>query len=83
MNRVVPWAALVVLVVLIEPVYPKAGNGRPPMPLERMLRIYFLQQWFNLSDPVRSGQFRTVAPTDPDLFGGLPSKRLMDSLTVL
>ena len=36
---------------LIEPHYPKAGNGRPPVGLERMLRIYFLQQWFNLSDP--------------------------------
>jgi hypothetical protein len=37
--------------VLIEPVYPKPGNGRPPVGVERMLRIYFLQQWFNLSDP--------------------------------
>jgi IS5 family transposase len=36
---------------LIEPYYPKAGNGRQPLGLEKMLRIYFLQQWFNLSDP--------------------------------
>ena len=36
----------------IEPLYPKAeGKGRPPVGVERMLRIYFLQQWFNLSDP--------------------------------
>jgi transposase, IS5 family len=48
MERVVPWPALC---GLIEPVYPKAGNGRPPVGVERMLRIYFLQQWFNLSDP--------------------------------
>jgi IS5 family transposase len=48
MDRVVPWAALC---ALIEPVYPKVGNGRPPIGLERMLRIYFLQNWFNLSDP--------------------------------
>lgn len=48
MNRVVPWKELC---ALIEPVYPKAGNGRPPVGLERMLRIYFLQNWFNLSDP--------------------------------
>jgi IS5 family transposase len=48
MERVVAWAELV---ALIEPHYPKAGNGRPPVGLERMLRIYFLQQWFNLSDP--------------------------------
>ena len=48
MERVVPWSALC---GLIEPVYPKPGNGRPPVGVERMLRIYFLQQWFNLSDP--------------------------------
>jgi len=48
MERVVPWAALC---RLIEPVYPKPGNGRPPVGLERMLRLYLLQQWFNLSDP--------------------------------
>lgn len=48
MDKVVPWARLC---ALIAPHYPKAGNGRPPIALERMLRIYFLQQWFNLSDP--------------------------------
>jgi IS5 family transposase len=48
MERVVPWSALC---GLIEPYYPEPGNGRPPMGIERMLRIYFLQQWFNLSDP--------------------------------
>lgn len=48
MEQVVPWRRLC---ELIEPVYPKAGNGRPPIGVERMLRIYFLQHWFNLSDP--------------------------------
>ena len=48
MERVVPWRELC---ALIEPFYPKPGNGRRPIGLERMLRIYFLQQWFNLSDP--------------------------------
>lgn len=48
MDQVVPWARLI---KLIEPHYPKAGNGRQPMALPTMLRIYFLQQWFNLSDP--------------------------------
>jgi IS5 family transposase len=48
MDQVVPWARLV---KRIERHYPKAGNGRAPMPLETMLRIYFIQQWFNLSDP--------------------------------
>lgn len=48
MEVVVPWCDLC---AEIEPFYPKAGNGRPPVGLERMLRIYFLQQWFNLADP--------------------------------
>src|SRR6266705_5204450 len=48
MDQVVPWSTLC---ALIEPHYPQAGNGRPPVGVERMLRIYFLQQWFNLSDP--------------------------------
>ncbi len=48
MEQVVPWRELC---ALIEPFYPKAVSGRPPKPLEQMLRIYFLQHWFNLSDP--------------------------------
>src|SRR5258708_23092052 len=48
MDAVIPWPRLV---RLIEPHYPKAGRGRQPLGLEKMLRIYFLQQWFNLSDP--------------------------------
>jgi transposase, IS5 family len=37
---------------LIEPRYPKTGNGRPPVGVERVLRIYFLQQWFGGTGPV-------------------------------
>ena len=48
MEIVVPWAALS---ALIEPHYPSGERGRPPIGIEKMLRIYFLQQWFNLSDP--------------------------------
>jgi IS5 family transposase len=48
MNAIVPWKRLC---ALITPHYPTGEGGRPPIPLERMLRIYFLQQWFNLSDP--------------------------------
>ena len=50
MEQVVPWRRLC---ALIEPHYPKGSpaGGRPPLPLERMLRIYCLQQWYNLSDP--------------------------------
>ena len=47
MQEIVPWSQLC---AVIEPHYPKAGNGRPPIGLERMLRMYFVQQWFNLAD---------------------------------
>ena len=47
MNAIVPWAELC---AVIEPHYPKAGNGRRPIGLERMLRIHLLQHWFNLAD---------------------------------
>ena len=48
MEQIVPWKELC---ALLEPFYPKEGKGRPPIGLERMLRIHFLQNWFNLSDP--------------------------------
>lgn len=48
MEQVVSWSGLL---ALIEPHYPKAGGGRKPYPLETMLRIDLLQNWFSLSDP--------------------------------
>ncbi|OGA69019.1 MAG: transposase [Betaproteobacteria bacterium RIFCSPLOWO2_12_FULL_67_28] len=50
MEATMPWSRLC---ALIEPHYPKGSpaGGRPPLPLERMFRIYCLQQWYNLSDP--------------------------------
>jgi len=48
MQQVVPWSDLE---SLVAPHYPKAGNGRRPVGLGIMLRTYFVQQWFNLSDP--------------------------------
>ena len=50
MDRIIPWTELA---AAVEKVYPKGSEagGRPPIPLERMLRVYFLQLWFNLSDP--------------------------------
>jgi IS5 family transposase len=48
MERIVPWSGLL---ALVRPHYAKAGNGRRPVGLEIMLRVYFVQQWFNLSDP--------------------------------
>jgi IS5 family transposase len=48
MEAIVPWS---LLVKPIKRVYPQGHTGRPPIPLESMLRIYFLQQWYGLSDP--------------------------------
>ena len=47
LERVVPWARLV---ALITPFYPRGERGRPPMGVEKMLRVYFLQQWYALAD---------------------------------
>ena len=47
MERVVPWARLC---AVIQPHYPQGRRGRPPIGIERMLRIYFLQQWYALAD---------------------------------
>jgi len=61
MDRTIPWAELS---AAVEKVYPKGSDagGRPPIPLERMLRIYFLQLWFNLSDPaVEEALYDSVA----------------------
>ena len=54
MDTVVPWAALV---ELIAPYYSEGRNGRPPFPLETMLRVHFMQQWFSLSDPAMEEAF--------------------------
>ena len=50
MEQVIPWAAL--LVVLAPHYFPNAAGwrGRPPIGLERILRLYFLQQWYALGD---------------------------------
>ncbi len=47
MEALLPWA---MMLAVIEPVYPKAGNGRRPYPLDTMLRIHCMQQWYSLSD---------------------------------
>ena len=47
MEQVVPWPRLV---ARLAPLYPKGERGRPPVSLERMLRIHFLQQWYGLAD---------------------------------
>jgi len=53
MEQVVPWARLV---ARLRPLYPKGERGRPPIGVERMLRIYFLQQWYGLAPRLRGGR---------------------------
>ena len=48
MDKVVPWG---ILVQIVAPHYTQARTGRPAFPIETMLRIHYLQQWFGLSDP--------------------------------
>ena len=80
MQRVVPWAELI---ALIEPHYPKAKTGRPPMGIATMLRVHFLQQWFGLSDPAMEEALHDVPlyREFADLQG--PMRRLPDESTIL
>ena len=78
----VPWKALI---DLIEPHYPKATSkgGRPPYPLETMLRIHLLQQWYDLSDPAMEDALIEV-PTMRRFAGiELISDRIPDETTIL
>ncbi|MBS0315603.1 MAG: IS5 family transposase [Proteobacteria bacterium] len=78
MNLVVPWAELVSLIAPHAPT-PGAKGGRPPFAVETMLRVHFLQQWFNLSDPAMeealydTPMFREFAGLDMDE-GNLPDE---------
>jgi hypothetical protein len=80
MDAVIPWGGLI---ELIEPHYPKAGQGTQPMPMERMLRIHFMQHWFNLSDPAMedalydSESMRRLADIE------LPEDAVPDESTIL
>lgn len=79
MDAVVPWERLC---TLIAPHYPTGEGGRPPIPLERMLRIYFLQQWFNLSDPAVEESQRFDAGVREDRPGTGAGARRDDGLQV-
>jgi IS5 family transposase len=80
MERVAPWAALV---ALIAPHMPAGQRGRPPFPVEAMLRIHFMQQWFTLSDPAMEEALHDV-PLFRDFAGlGGWDDRLPDETTIL
>lgn len=80
MDKIVPWGGLV---ALVGPYYPHGESGRPPVGLERMLRLYFLQQWFNLSDPGLEDAL--YEPAAPRRFAGidLGRERAPDETTIL
>jgi IS5 family transposase len=80
MDRVVPWAALV---ELVSPFALEGRRGRPPFPVETMLRIHFMQQWFTLSDPGMEESLHDV-PLFRE-FAGLDDwdTRLPDETTIL
>lgn len=59
MEQVVPWK---VLLKLIEPFYPIAGRGRHPYPLDTMLRVHLMQNWFGLSDPAMEEALYEITP---------------------
>jgi IS5 family transposase len=75
MNQVVPWQSLL---KLIEPLYPVAGRGRHPYPLETMLRIHLMQNWFGLSDPAMEEALYEITPmrnfADLKLSGPIPDE---------
>ncbi len=79
MERVVPWAALVQLVV---PHAPEGKKGRPPFSVETMLRVHFMQQWFTLSDPAMEEALHDIALFRE--FAGLGwDSRIPDESTIL
>ncbi|MET4163163.1 IS5 family transposase [Marinobacterium sp. MBR-111] len=79
MDKLIPWARLE---TLIEPHYPKAGNGSWPYPLTTMLRIHCMQQWYNLNDPVMEDALYEIASMR--LFAGLSvDKAIPDHSTIL
>jgi transposase, IS5 family len=80
MNGLVPWAELC---AVIEPHYPKAGNGRRPIGLERMLRIHFLQLWFNLADEACEDALYDVALFREFAQIDLGEERVPDATTLL
>jgi len=82
MEAVVPWKELV---DLIEPYYPRTSSkgGRPPYPLETMLRIHLLQQWYDLSDPAMEDALIEVATMRRFAGIALITERIPDETTIL
>jgi len=78
MNEILPWKELL---GIIRRHYPGRGPGRPPIELESMLRIYFMQQWYGLSDPGMEDSLYDI--TSMRLFAGLSLDNIPDESTIL
>ena len=82
MNAVVPWKWKR-LIALIEPYYPKAAKGRQPLGLEKMLRVYLVQQWFDLSDPAAEDAIYDSESIRRFVGGELGEEAIPDETTIL
>lgn len=80
MEELVPWSEFC---GLIEPFYPKAGNGRRPVGLERMLRMYLIANWFNLSDEACEDALYDIAAFREFCWIDLGEERAPDATTLL
>ena len=80
MEALVPWAEVC---ALIEPHYPKAGNGRPPIGIERMLRMYLIANWFNLADEACEDALYDIAAFRDFCRIDLGRERVPDATTLL
>lgn len=78
MDEILPWKELL---SVIKRHYPRRGQGRPPIHLESMLRIYFMQQWYGLSDPAMEDSLYDI--TSMRLFAGLGLDNIPDETTIL
>jgi hypothetical protein len=79
MNRILPWKDLC---AVVQPYYPAGEAGRVPIPLERMLRIHLLQQWFNLSDPAAEEALYDIISTRTFAGIDLGRARVPDETTI-
>ena len=80
MEALVPWGEFC---TLIEPHYPRVGNGRPPVGLERMLRMYLIANWFNLADEACEDALYDIAAFREFCRIDLGRERVPDATTLL
>ena len=80
MNEIVPWTQLC---EVIAPHYPKGKGGRPTIGLERMLRMYFVQHWFNLADEACEEALLDIASLRRFVGIDLGRERVPDGTTLL